>query len=128
MYKLIKQDLELGTFVEISTFNQFVDAQQSLGKVDSNTHIIVYQRDGETEAIDEEKLIVDVLKANKGRILRVYKNVSISRMENKGSKVCCGEGSSCYCVTEQNGSKHCEAAYCDNTHCWIVPCSIPCGC
>lgn len=126
MYKVLNFNGKSGTFEHLSSYPHLDECKSHVKSRGSSLDtIIIYESENNLSGDEETKVIMDTIKANNGKILRVYKGVSIHKQD---LAACCGgTTSNCYCIVTSS-ERYCEAAYCDNTHCWVVRCPIPCGC
>lgn len=133
MFTVLKFDAKRGTFSEVSSHSDLHQALPEMKKRHSTAsphiHIITWSNSQGLSGREEDDMLQTVLDANEGRILRVMKNAIVQLERLNEARVCCGAGSNCYCVQYANGTRQCEAQYCNaNGYCWWVPCSVPCGC
>lgn len=131
MFVLIKFDEKHGKFEEASSHPDILSATDALGRkhTESSPHFVTWTNPQKLSGEQEDKMLREALAANQGRVLRVSKNVAITVAKLDETKVCCGAGSSCFCVQYSNGTRQCETNYCNGSgYCWTVPCNVPCGC
>ena len=131
MYTVLSFDSVNGTFSEVSNHAELRQAEPELKKRHSAAapHILTWSNQSGVSGAEEDDVLKSVLDANEGRVLRVMKNAIVQVQHLNESRVCCGAGSNCFCVSYANGTRQCETQYCNASGlCWWVVCSVPCGC
>lgn len=126
MYQLFNVDGATGAFTLQHQAEQIQDCFSKKKEAASTKSVVLFDFSKKQNLAEPEetKIIQELIQLNEGELLRVTKGVTISK---NADAVCCGAGS-CYCVVS-GSSRHCETYYCNaNGYCWVVPCSVPCGC
>jgi hypothetical protein len=129
MYQLFKFDGVDGSFELLKEATDLASLVSEKKRMKEKfCSFLVFYNPSSDKPVDESdmtKIYAELFQVNEGILQRITKGASIGK---KPTSVCCGEGTSCFCVITQQ-EQYCEAYYCNEQgYCWAVRCPIPCGC
>lgn len=129
MYKLIQLSdtgfKELSTYGTINEFNSSASHQ-----LDDHTYLVYATPNfQDVDKVSQTKIIQEIIKINKGRVIRFSSGIKIEKVDSVNNKSTCGHA--CWCVVDGTG-RYCETCYpmnlpgCDGLCCWILRCASTC--